>query len=434
MRRVGPRALAILAVSFAAPLALTAIAQQGPEWVSSLKWPDGKEVQWRASSAPACDGSNVELRLLNNSTSAGMANVKSATFACKRRGEFTGPERLLGLVSPGGASSASTVNCACADQGGVKELLAVDLEFLRNGEGQEAVGNGCSYSGNYAGGQRSGRGVYSCTNGYRYDGEWLQNIQNGRGIEILPTGEKYEGNFVANKHSGNGRLTYTDGAIYEGEFKNGLRDGVGTLQFKDGARYVGEWKADQRTGNGAYTSADKTWTYDGDWVTNIRDGNGKLVYADGSYTYEGPFKNDKLEGQGTGTFGDGRVFQGKFVANQQIGAGTLTFPDGRKIVGDFKDQRPNGQAIETGPVANFNGTWTNGALNGKAIITYATGDRFEGMFANGKRNGLGVDTRLDGSKEECTWVNDVQQKPCTQITKDGKRIEFRSSKGKGKNN
>jgi hypothetical protein len=30
-------------------------------------------------------------------------------------------------------------------------------------------------------------------------------------------------------------------------------------------------------------------------------------------------------------------------------------------------------------------------------------------------------------------VNDVRQEPCNKITKDGKRIEFRSTKGKTRN-
>ena len=39
---------------------------QGPDWNASLRWTDGREVQWRATPAKGCDGANVELRLLNN--------------------------------------------------------------------------------------------------------------------------------------------------------------------------------------------------------------------------------------------------------------------------------------------------------------------------------------------------------------------------------
>jgi hypothetical protein len=431
MRRAGP--LALLSLALLAPLALSAVAQQPAAWIASLRWPDGKEVQWRATTSPGCDGSNVDLMLKNNSSSSGTAKVNSVTFACKRAGEFTSPGRVMGSVAPGGEAIAPTINCACADKGGVKDVLAVDLEFLRDGAGQETVANGCSYSGNYANGQRSGKGVYTCAGGYRYEGNFMLGEQNGIGAETLPSGQKYEGNFVNGKRQGLGKMNYTDGSYYEGEFRDSKREGVGTSTYKDKSQYIGEWKGDLRVGHGAYVSADKAWTFDGEWVNNFRNGPGKLSYADGSYTYEGPFKNDLREGQGTATFGDGRVFRGVFVANEQVGPGTLTFPDGRKVVGDFKDHRPNGQAIETGPVATFDGTWANGVLEGKAVVTYATGERFEGVFTAGKRNGLGIDTRTDGSKEECRWVNDVRQEPCNKITKDGKRIEFRSTKGKTRN-
>jgi hypothetical protein len=425
MRKNGPRIVALLVFAFSAS-ALTALAQQEPQWSSSSRWPDGKEVQWRASSAPGCDGSNVELRLLNNSSTSGSARLKSATFACRRGGQDTGLERVFGLVAPGAAASAPSHTCACAEKGGVKDVLEVDVEFLRDGEGTEVVGNGCTYTGNYTNGQRNGRGVYACEDGYRYDGAWLMGKQTGTASEKLTSGETYEGQFVDGKRTGQGRMTYRDGSTYDGGFLNGLRHGVGTARFRDGSEYVGEWQNDVRVGHGTYVSADKAWTFDGEWKNNLRNGSGKISYANGSYAYEGPFKDDKLDGQGTATFGDGRMFRGLYVGNQQLGPGTLTFPDGRKITGDFRDHRPNGQAVETGPAATFDGTWTDGVLNGRAVVTYATGARFEGAFANGKRHGVGVETFADGTKEECNWVNGVKPPRCNRITKDGKRIEFRT--------
>jgi hypothetical protein len=70
--------------------------------------------------------------------------------------------------------------------------------------------------------------------------------------------------------------------------------------------------------------------------------------------------------------------------------------------------------------------WTNGLLNGKVTVVYATATRFEGHVrqqqAQRHRHGFPE----DGSKEECNWIDDVRQSPCTRITPDGKRIEFRS--------
>ena len=58
--------LALICAAIAAPIALTASARQGPEWNAGIRWNDGREVQWRATPARGCDGSNIELRLVNN--------------------------------------------------------------------------------------------------------------------------------------------------------------------------------------------------------------------------------------------------------------------------------------------------------------------------------------------------------------------------------
>lgn len=418
-------------------LALTALsvsagAQQDDGWTSSLSWSDGKAVEWRATAAPACEGSNVEIRLTNKSESAGSARMSSATFICRRGPEFTSPaQRTFGVVLPGSSATTQPVSCACAEQGGVKDLVNLDIDFKREGNGTETIANGCTYTGGYSGGIRSGKGVYSCPDGYRYEGFFQGAQPNGAGTEKLQSGQTYVGEFVAGVRQGHGRMTYVDGSVYEGTYKAGLRDGTGTITFKDGSQYVGEWKADKKSGQGVYTGAGGAWVYDGAWLNDIREGQGKLSYSDGSYVYEGPFHNDLREGQATARFGDGRVFKGAFVHGEQAGAGELTFPDGRKMVGEFKDHRANGKVVQTGPQETIDGQWADGMLNGPAHITYATGETFDGLFSAGKRNGLGTTTFTDMTKEECVWANDVKPEGCTKITAAGKRIEYR---GKGKKN
>lgn len=422
VRRAG--ILALILAAIAAPLG--ASAWQGADWTSGLRWSDGREVQWRATRALGCDGSNVELRLINNATSSGDVNLKDITFQCARPSTFVAPSRTIGAITPGGTFSAPVINCACAEKGGVKELMSVAIDVLR-GDNSESYANGCSYKGGYASGERDGRGVYSCPDGYRYEGNYISGEINGAGTEKLATGEVYVGAFVNGERNGLGRMTYIDGSSYEGDYIRGKREGTGTQTFKDGSVYVGEWKGDRRNGDGAYTTGDKLWTYDGNWLNDRRSGDGKLAANDGSYTYIGAFADDRRTGQATATFSDGRVFRGTFINDQQQGPGELTFKDGRKITGQFLDHRPNGAAVEVGNVATIDGTWIAGALQGKAVVQYQTGERFEGQYVNGKRNGLGVDTRRDGSKEECRWVEDTRQPQCTRITADGKRIEYRSN-------
>jgi hypothetical protein len=425
MRRAGIVAATMSLV--VAPLMLAAGAWQGPEWQPGVTWSDGRQIEWRATPARGCDGSNVELRLVNRSQSSGEAALKDITFQCKRGSPpFIAPERTMSQVAPGGTATAPVINCACPERGGVISLVSIGIDMKRNGAGVETLSNGCTYTGNFLNGQRHGQGVYACPNGYVYEGGYQMGQLNGRGAETLESGERYEGDFVMGVRSGVGRMTFTDGSVYEGGYLNGKRNGEGTQRFADGSRYIGEWKDDRRDGQGVYTSGDGQWTFDGTWVNDKRQGQGKMAEVSGAYTYIGPYVNDQRHGPAVVQFGDGSVFRGPFVNDVQRGPGELTFKDGRKITGEFLDHMPNGQAVEQSNAGTLNGVWSNGMLNGKVLVTYPNGTRFEGMYASNKRHGIGTDFLSDGSREECNWVNDVRQSPCVRITPDGKRIEYKA--------
>jgi hypothetical protein len=430
----GTRFAAALALVFGAVLAGgIADAQNTPvkppkagEWGPALRWPDGKEVQWRTTPAPACDGSTVELKLANSGAGSGMAILRNPTFACVRGEEHIGPERNLGLV-PAGGSASTTIPCACSERGGVTQLRSVDLDLQREGQGSETLANGCTYVGQYSQGKRSGKGVYACPDGYRVEGNFRDDKPEGRVSETLASGQIYTGDYRNGERDGRGEMKYVDKSIYDGQFRNGQREGSGAITYPNGAKYDGEWRADKRNGHGVYVAADNAWTYSGDWVADKRSGHGKLIYTDGSYTYEGGFKNDLRDGEGTATFGDGRLFKGQFKSGEQAGPGVLTFPSGRIITGDFKDHRPDGHAVDKTAQATFDGQWVNGVLHGPVVVVGADGVRFEGQYVSGKRNGRGFETFPDGSKRECAWVNDAVQGRCNRVTDKGKRIEFRNS-------
>ena len=187
LRRAGIALLGAATLAF--PLA--AVAWQGPEWASGLRWTDGREVHWRVTSAPGCDGSNVELRLLNNSQTSGYASMKEITFTCVRgTAPSITPERPIGQISAGGAYAVSPISCACAEKGGVKDIMSVKLDIVRNGEGAETLANGCTYTGGFVSGQPHGKGLYACPTGYVYEGYYTMGQVNGRGAETLPNGER----------------------------------------------------------------------------------------------------------------------------------------------------------------------------------------------------------------------------------------------------
>jgi hypothetical protein len=402
-------------------------AQTGAQadWRDGLRWGDGKQVQWRATNAPACDGSNVEMRLVNATPSAGLASLANITFSCMRGAEYVGPTRTVGLVGAGASVSAPALACACAEQGGVKVLLSVDLDFKREGQGEETLANGCTYKGGYSGGKRNGQGAYACANGYKLSGTFRNDLANGPAVETLAGGQSYAGDFLNGVRQGKGKMTYANGSVYEGDFVSGLRQGVGRMRYPDGSEYLGAWASDKRSGQGTYTASDQSWTFSGAWVNDRREGPGKLTYVDGSFTYDGPFRADQMEGSGQSTFGDGRQFEGAYAAGRQIGPGVLTFTDGRKVSGEFKDHRPHGLAIDEGPAARFEGAWVDGLLEGQAKASYPNGVRFEGAFKAGKREGPGTEFFPDGATRTCPWTADVAGKPCKETRARGAAIEFR---------
>ena len=69
----------LAALAFISTLALPAAAQ---EWKETLKWEDGRAVHWRATSAPACYGSNVELKSVNSSAQSGTVSLDGIQFRC----------------------------------------------------------------------------------------------------------------------------------------------------------------------------------------------------------------------------------------------------------------------------------------------------------------------------------------------------------------
>lgn len=396
-------------------------------WRTSVAWNDGREVQWRSQEAPGCDGSDIELRLQNNSRTSGMTKLRQLAFSCKRgKDTFPAPDREIGVVSPGASGAAQNLICVCKDRGGVTDLISLDVDFSLEGKGEQVTENGCTYSGNFSNGQRTGQGVYSCANGYRAEGLFQNGALDGAGKETQPGGMTYSGEYLAGKYNGRGKLTFSDGSTYDGRFKDGQRNGAGSMTYADRSAYIGDWQADKRIGRGVMTGPKGEWTYDGPWVNDKREGQGKLTFADGSYTYIGGFHNDVREGQAKVSFADGRKFDGAFAGDKQIGKGALVFADGRKIEGDFNNFVPDGHAVETRADGSvFDGQWSNGVLNGKVSVVQANGVHFTGMFANGKRNGIGEETLSNGTIEQCNWIDDVAQKGCKKLKNKGVAIEYR---------
>ena len=61
--------------------------------------------------------------------------------------------------------------------------------------------------------------------------------------------------------------------------------------------------------------------------------------------------------------------------------------------------------VDNQPGDRFEGTFTDGKLNGRGLIIHGTGGRTEGEFRDSMLNGRGIITRPDGSRVDGTFQN-----------------------------
>jgi hypothetical protein len=91
---------------------------------------------------------------------------------------------------------------------------------LAEGHGILTLGDGSTYVGNFAQGQRHGYGKFTSKEDddeYEYEGEWRENLICGVGKMTFPSGkiacEKYVGDFVNDMRHGKGKLYDKTGAL-----------------------------------------------------------------------------------------------------------------------------------------------------------------------------------------------------------------------------
>ena len=183
--------------------------------------------------------------------------------------------------------------------------------------------------------------------------------------------------------------------VYNGAIIGDLFSGKGSFNFLSGETYVGDWKDSYMSGDGVVTF-NNIGDYSGEMRESKRNGKGTFVWKSGE-KYEGMWENDEMSGEGTYTFADGSVLEGVFSNNKPV-SGTLnskietddktldsdiimfvyTFSANQKSV-MFKTK---GGLIYDGELLGLMG-------EGKATITYPSGNAYEGQISNGKREGFG---------------------------------------------
>lgn len=234
-------------------------------------------------------------------------------------------------------------------------------------------------------------------------------------------------------YSGLGEFQYIDGGFYEGAFENSLREGEGIFVWENGDRFEGTW-ADDGIVEGTFTFASGL-QYEGTFSNGTFDsGNfdAETAFANGG-TYIGYLEGAKRSGEGTFTWENGDQFVGTW-SNDQMSSGTYTFADGRSYKGSFKNNKFDSGTFVLGALASekgfssFEATFSSGKLtgfdfttkdglhydgevNGKASITYKSGNTYVGDVKNGGRHGNGVFKWKSGgsvvASYEGNWVDGV---------------------------
>ncbi len=279
-----------------------------------------------------------------------------------------------------------------------------------------------------------GFGVYIKENNIVYIGEFNKGSIDGENSKYTDGKLLYQGSWLRNKKNGFGIFYQSDGSIKEGFWKNGKLDslqeqklrlkqgnytgyvvngipnGFGELIFKDSSKYIGNWKNSLREDYGVFTNK-KGDTIDGDWSKDELDGDVSIISK--LFEYEGNYVNGKKEGYGAIVFSNGTLYSGDWKGGNMNGFGELMtndgvlydgewlngIPDGmgrysylniEEYEGEWKDGKPNGVGIFDSEDYKYEGSFTNGLLNGFGEINYKISkDKYQGYFKEGVKDNIG---------------------------------------------
>lgn len=153
-------------------------------------------------------------------------------------------------------------------------------------------------------------------------------------------------------------IKLANGKIYQGEHRNGIPHGLGEMKFADGSQYQGAWENGMRHGSGNMKFANDD-QFVGYWMRDKRHGKGRLICQNGGY-YNGIWNNDY-------PLIDNMYYYGSFNKNGQAH-------------GTGKIFRYHDYGYDCDGVLSYQGSWSNGKLIGKIIVTYCNGNVYYGYL------------------------------------------------------
>eukprot|EP01004_Peranema_trichophorum_P007125 NODE_5917_length_950_cov_39.850060_g5331_i0.p1 GENE.NODE_5917_length_950_cov_39.850060_g5331_i0~~NODE_5917_length_950_cov_39.850060_g5331_i0.p1 ORF type:complete len:282 (-),score=63.47 NODE_5917_length_950_cov_39.850060_g5331_i0:105-890(-) len=186
-----------------------------------------------------------------------------------------------------------------------------------------------------------------------------------------------------------------DGVTYSGQFIND-RLIKGHIKLPDGRQYEGEFDESGHLKDEGVLQYPNGIKYKGQFKNWMRDGKGRTSYQDSSYE-EGTYQNDSLTtGKIIYNEGDVAELNGSFINGQLNGDGSVVYRNGTISKGNFVNGLMEGDGqttLENGAV--YVGKFINGSL-AEGWLQLPDGGRYEGQFnKNGEFHGQGRFEKVD---------------------------------------
>lgn len=187
-------------------------------------------------------------------------------------------------------------------------------------------------------------------------------------------------------------ITYKNGTFYSGQVKVGIKHGKGMLIMINGHIYEGDFRNGRFHGQGTYTT-DINCRYEGTFRRGKFCGFGTLTTED--FVLTGIWKRDNLNGTGAMYHSNDTCYEGEFVNGKYEGYGALVKANGARYEGQFIDGNEHGEGVLFEDGVIYKGTWSNGKLQGKVMVTMPDGNIVEVVFEEGDFKSLNFQVNQD---------------------------------------
>jgi hypothetical protein len=145
---------------------------------------------------------------------------------------------------------------------------------------------------------------------------------HGRGQQAYGDGSTYTGEFVHGTIDGRGTMRYATGAVFVGHFVGGVRHGAGRYTWACGSVFTGGYDQGQREGPGAMTFSKQAGEASRAAVVPLLEPSIAAEVAVMAH-YKGDFKRNQPHGAGTVTYTSGAVYEGALRDGVEHGSGRL---------------------------------------------------------------------------------------------------------------